>query len=221
MTRIFAAVDLDETREDGKHPRIRFYRVSVKGVSANSKTRLRTGFYQADALHSLFGEMPAVDSKAEDPKASKASVLLSVDPASGDVVEVGKDRRFTVLYGTDVSAVADQISMFAESQANGDSLGRLLAAAAGQSTYTGLQVATKEAEDASTARTEAGKAVATLKSAAGQTPVPSESELRRALFTALERALEAAGASSDLDLGKADEAREIAQGAYDALKGDK
>lgn len=212
MTRMFAAANLDKGKQQ-----LRFYRVTVDGHSSNSEAKLQAGFYDAGALHGLFGEAAA--SNEPSTPSSPASVTLTFDPVTGQMQKVDNDRRFTILWGTNADAIANQLSVFASSAAQGDSLARLMAAAAGQEEYAARLTAQIDAERAERAKDSGSE---TLDRLAGEVKDETESDnARRALLRAIEAMIRDAGGAVTISTGPGadlDEMRARAEGALETLK---
>lgn len=135
QTRYFAVVPLDE-----KDPPIEYYRIRIKGTSVNGKSELLTGFYDRDAVRSLYGEMPKRGSSLNSVKDnSSGEYRLVFDPAANNgegAWELGEsDEVYTVIYGVNTDLIADQIKSFAANEENGKAFGRLLGAAVSGDIY--------------------------------------------------------------------------------------
>lgn len=208
MTRMFAAANLDKGKQE-----LRFYRITVEGKSSNSKTNLQAGFFDAGALHGLFGEAAASDDTTK--QSGPANVTLTFDPVTGRVQNVDNNRRFTILWGTNADAIAGQLSMFANSQAQGESLSRLLAAAAGQETYAALQSSKNDAERAKKAKEASAS---TLGKLASETEGKNAVESRKAILEAIEAMINDAGGSVTISTSDAAELDNMRARAEDVLK---
>ncbi|HYO09674.1 MAG TPA: hypothetical protein VER17_11940 [Tepidisphaeraceae bacterium] len=162
MRYYFAAADLDDPDEK---PRVTFYRVTVEGESVNVRSQFQAGFYPANALHDLFGEVKKPDpptataggaGEGASTARSVGSYQLRYNPASGQWEVMNDEERFTVLYGANADAMAEQVRLFAESDETGKGVARLIAAAAGATVFQAseqqrqrLADLTKAAESAS------------------------------------------------------------------------
>lgn len=125
----FAAASMDDA-----NPTVKFYRVTVSGCSFNSRAEMQTGWYDAAALHDLFGQVSGISAEAN----GKRSCMMEYDGAESAWKVVDGDKRFTVIYGANADALADQVRLFAESDAAGAAFGQLLAGAlAGRNFETG------------------------------------------------------------------------------------
>lgn len=146
----FAAANLDDAT---KKPKVTFYRVTFEGSSFGAKSSLQQGFYDANALHELFGEVKKPDppgkgstnatSSAGAGKKQAAGVAAAppapretVSTASGtyqlmydfdtEQWTVTNQERFTIMYGANADEMANQIQLFAKNDKLGQQLGNIL-----------------------------------------------------------------------------------------------
>lgn len=126
----FAAADLDDKSD---HPELTFYRVTVTGESFGTQSSLQQGFYSADALHQLFGEVskPAPsDNKASSDTSAKISggngtFQLVFDPTTGTWT-TRNDSLFTVFYGANADKMAEQVQAVADDASIANALQALI-----------------------------------------------------------------------------------------------
>lgn len=119
---------------DSPNPDLKFYRVTIRAKSSNVKASLQTGFFDANAVRQLYGQVE----KREVESAASAKVgshQFIFDPATGHWRPIEESELFTVVFGADAKAIATEIKMFAESDQTGEQFGRLLAAAAGGDSF--------------------------------------------------------------------------------------
>lgn len=177
---IFAAADLDDPNPD-----LKFYRVKIDARAVNNETNLQTGFFDADAVRGLYGEVPVTRSDA-DPflGTGVASQQLFFDSGTGKWEPV-ENEVFTVVYGADASVMASQIQDFATALNTGDTLGRLLGAAVAGDLYADTRDATqKNAANKEAMALTAGQ-LDDIASGVGATPVAAtaQAELLKAATT--------------------------------------
>jgi|GEM_PF-7014738 len=233
----FAAVDLDAEK-----PMLEFYRVTIKGDAGNSKADLQTGYYDAKALHQLFGE---VSSKAAGDKVKTntssgtqvGTIVLQIDPASGEYRVVNQDERFTVVWGANADALAQQIGAFADAETSGEAIGGLIAQVAGRDEFELLYSTRAHAEnrqraiealateldriaeqigkvDTSAADTDGNGTVDAAEEAAATTALQAAVQIK--LREAMQQALIQAGSGAVLPDDYADSVTET-KGAVDAI----
>lgn len=138
----FAAVD--PSAED---PMLEFYRVTIDAGSGNSRSEFQTGYYDADALHQLYGQVSDEGAQRPDEGKSVGAVVVQFDPTTRAYRIVEQDERFTVVYGTNADAVAQQIAAFADADDTGRMLGGLMAAALGRERFASLYSARVGSEE--------------------------------------------------------------------------
>ncbi|MCL4694026.1 MAG: hypothetical protein KJ060_16125 [Candidatus Hydrogenedentes bacterium] len=114
----FAATDLDDS-----DPRLKFYRITIKGKSRNMNSHLETGFYDASAVRGLYGEV----SDAGKPAPDTGTYRLVRQNDGWELA--GNNTLFTIFYGTDANALAQAVNNFATSESAGLRMGQLLGAA--------------------------------------------------------------------------------------------
>ena len=213
MRSYFASIDLDST--DPKGPEISFYRVSVRGSSFLVKSSFQSGFYDAEALHVLFGEVK----KPEPAPAGRAGVLELTYNATKRTWESLNDKdRFTIVYGTNADAIAQQIQLFADSADAGKQIGALLSAAATGDALTGAIAEEQTSADlAIKAKDLAQKLRALSGTLADATKVNSAAALRSILLKAAQEASERLGSSTKFDAADLDTGFAQAAATYGAL----
>lgn len=207
--------------------RLKFYRVTVVGESGNSRSKLQTGYYDASSLHQLFGQV----SNAESPESTREGdrefeqVVVQFDPATRRHQILQRNQRFTVMFGSNADAVAQQISAFAAADQTGKAIGSLIAATIGREEFESLHSSQTLAKE----RCNAAKKLATELEAIAHTirnldtnmsPDDFAHELRTQLHKALTKGLSAAGASVTLP-ADLEAATNIAKGAHQALEASK
>jgi hypothetical protein len=228
MTYHFAAADLAEA-----NPHLTFYRLTIKGCSGAETSHLQTGYYDANALHELFGEVSDKSSgsgvQTSPDQTRVGEVLVEIDPASKRARIVQQNERFAVLFGTNADTMAQQIGAFADSDQTGDAMASLLAAAAGRDKFDALANAKQSAEEKDLSRSHLVDALKSIKdevnnaqpSASAATDALKAADLlrqfRELLRNAAQAALSNAGSGATLP-SNPDDAFKEASLALDALK---
>jgi hypothetical protein len=191
---------------------IRFYRVIVNGQSYGTNAQLQTGNYPAEALHNLFGEVKATTQRATD------QIVVNVD-ADGASTVLDAESRFTVLYGANAQAVADQIKFFATTQESGNQLAALLVAASG----AGRVEEAKRAEVAADAQETSAQSLAKkLREIAKSLPTTEPTTkavaaVQQGLIAAAQAELESLGSKTQLPTTEPSTAFSQAQAVYSHL----
>lgn len=119
---------------DDPNPTIKFYRVNIRARSSNVKTDLQTGYYDANAVRKLYGEVK----KPAEPGTAPSKVgthQFVYNGRNGRWEPMSEDQLFTVVFGADAKAIAAEIKTFAESDQTGQQMARLIAAAAGRDVF--------------------------------------------------------------------------------------
>lgn len=211
----FATADLDD--ESGT-PRLTYYRVTVTGHSVNVKSSFQTGFYDAEALHQLFGEVKKPESTTR-PAYSTGSYQLKFNEASRTWELVNNNERFTLIYGANADALAQQVQLFADSDDAGKQFARLIATAAGGKAFSDAQAAKQKADDAKKAATKLTEDLKPIGEGLKDDAAPMEA--RKALLKAVQAAAKAAGSAATFTAkdedASLDAAFEQAEKVYDTL----
>lgn len=170
---IFAATELE-----GQNPVVKFYRISIKAKARNMKTSYQAGFYDADAVRSLFGEVR----KQEDESGTlQQAGTLTLELEGNRWSVVNQDTLFTIVYGADATAIATQIQAFANSDANAAAFSRLLGAVIAGDAFLEIDEVKAESLDLATKKKIAAERLNTLAATldGGETPAEElEQELR-------------------------------------------
>ncbi|WP_438481592.1 hypothetical protein [Oleiharenicola lentus] len=124
-----AVADIDKIE-----PTVKFYRLTIKASSSNLKSTLRMGYYDANTLRDAFGEVRAA-SRPQDSQRNTGELAFAFDPATKAWRYVQPSELFTIIYGADAQALEGAIKAYADSDEAGQTLGRLLAAAAGSGVF--------------------------------------------------------------------------------------
>lgn len=122
----FAAVDMDDP-----DPTVKFYRITVKATSNSQATELLTGYFDGNSLRQLYGEIVDTRSSVE-PKAQSTTPTAAVYQLKGSnapLQRIGHNDLFTVFYGTNATAMAQQVQTVGNSTNTGKQFASLLAAA--------------------------------------------------------------------------------------------
>jgi len=149
----FAAIDSAEPAK-GQERSLDFYRVTIEGVSGNGLTEFQTGYYDAEALHQLFGQVSdekngdrTVTAQEQGDSPRSGQVVVQIDPTTGKHRVVERDERFTIIWGNNADAVTQQISAFAQADSTGEALAGLIAQVAGREDFALLREARVQAEE--------------------------------------------------------------------------
>jgi hypothetical protein len=125
------------------------------------------------------------------------AVQIKCDLKTGGLELVPPDRRFTVMYGMNADAVADQVSTFARADATGKGLARLLLAASGAGE---LAVEAKEVKEMADAQVKAAKAVGDAIGKVDLTGVTTKDAANEKVHPAAQELLKALGSDVKLDV---------------------
>jgi hypothetical protein len=211
-----AAADL----ADSDHPKLTFYRITIKANSVNTTSSYQSGFYSATALHQLFGEVkqPTASSDSANLGTGSGEFQILLDPQTGLPSRVTQNDRFAVMYGANADAVAQQIQAFAEASDTGDQIGAVLAASIGAPLQQQLAIATQSAQAKQKAQTTLAQQLTALAgqlSAANQTPA----QVKAILLQAAQYATTAAGSTITYSTAAADQDTSFqkAKVVYDTL----
>ncbi len=201
----FAAADLDHDNSD-----LKFYRVTVKGCSVNTKSNMQTGWYDAEALHDLFGQVGA-PTKTEN----LGSCVMTYNGDKGEWEIQEGQKRFTVIYGANADAMADQVKLFAESNEAGAAFGSLLAASVGGRQFDEAVDSEKSASDAKVRAAATAKQLKDLSGKLDDKDLTPE-KVRLILLQAAQAGAAALGSTATFDSSSADAGFTQAQATYDA-----
>lgn len=186
---IFATADLDDRSST---PKLTFYRVKFDGEARNVKASYQAGFYDAEALRQLFGEVskPA-DTTAEVHQFPTGTYLLRYDEVTRSWIVVDDGQRFTILYGANSDAMAAQVQAFADGSDLGKQMGALLAASASGSKFQEVEQFKQKLK----VETDANKALSDkITATSGKiADTASSDEVRKAMLTSAIDAAKAAG----------------------------
>jgi hypothetical protein len=219
----FAVVDLDDPDSE-----LTFYRVTINANSFLTTSQYNAGFYDADALHQLFGEVRKPDStgtKSEDGKPAPAAAGAGTLPAGtlqlkcnarGKCEVGGANDRFTVIYGANADAIADQIRVFGENENTGKQIASLLAASVAADTFERTVAAEQNTEQVKTNATALAKQLKSLAEEIGS--AKARETVRATLLRAAQQASQKAGSSAVFDTKDIDKGFTQAEAAYGALQ---
>jgi hypothetical protein len=219
----FAVVDLDDPNSE-----LTFYRVNINADSFLTTSQYSSGFYDADALHQLFGEVKTQEStgtKSQNGKSAPATngagtlsagTLQLMCNAKGSCEVGGANDRFTVIYGANADAIADQIRVFAENENTGKQIASLLAASAAADTFERTVAAEQNTEQVKTSATALAKQLKSLAEDIGTAKAPEA--VRGALLRAAQQASQKAGSSAVFDMKDFNKGFTQAEAVYEALQ---
>jgi hypothetical protein len=122
QTHYLAAANLD-----AKPPTLKFYRINIKAKATNKNAEFQSGYYDANALRSLFSEVTKDASGTGQKDARPGTYNMTFK--DGKWQKVNQESLFTVYFGADASKMAGQVSAFADAEATGRDFGRLFGAA--------------------------------------------------------------------------------------------
>ncbi len=208
----FAMADLNDPNQD-----LTFYRVTINAKSFLTTSQYSSGFYDADALHQLFGEV-----KKPEPAGGKAgfgtlqagAVQLMCN-AKGNCEVGGANDRFTMIYGANADAIADQIRVFADSDNTGKGIAALIAAS---SSADAFERTTAADQNTAQVRKNAAALATQVKSLAdGIAKADTPDAIRKILLQAGQFASQKAGSSTIFNTSDLDKGFTEAQATYDAL----
>src|SRR5262249_50191186 len=208
----FAMVDLDDPNRD-----LTFYRVTINADSFLMTSQYSSGFYDADALHQLFGEVKRTDAAVGKPGSGtlQAGTLQLMCSARGQCEVGGANDRFTMIYGANADAIADQIGVFADSDNTGKGIAALLASSASADAFERITAAEQTTAQV---RKNAAALATQLKSLTdGIAKAATPDALRKILLQAAQFASQKAGSSTIFNTGDLDKGFTEAQATYDAL----
>ncbi len=128
QVRYFAAANIDPRDSERA---LTFYRLTINARSTNSETEFLAGFYDADAVRQLYGEVnPSEQSHPMglDPNAGHYKLVFTSDGSGGRWREVPDTCLYTILYGTDASELATQIKTLASEATGNEDISALVRA---------------------------------------------------------------------------------------------
>lgn len=220
----FAAADLDDSSRD---PSLTFYRVTVTGESFGAKASLQQGFYSADALHQLFGEVSntastnSTDSTATTVKlpGSNGTFRLVYDKNTGTWTSTA-DTLWTVFYGANADKMAQQVQAVADSNSIAGALTALIGGQIKPAPPANSDV-TKLKQQAAAAQKSASTLADDLTNIEKEiNPNATPQQLRLNLLTAANEVMKSLGKAKQNATGdpaKLDTAFDAIQKAYDNL----
>ena len=227
----FAAIDANpktltagnhQSPAPGDHATLKFYRVRIKGESMNGRADLQTGFYNADALHQLFGDVSEENAKSRTNHEGFGQVIVQYDPASGQHRIIKQDQRFTVVFGSNSDAVSEQIASFASASDTGKALGSLIAASVGKESLDSLHTARSDAE---IKQEQAQQLTQSLKGIADEIgtlptddPAAFSQQLRQLIRKAMQKGLRATGSNVVLSTNDFNSAVNQTKGAHEHME---
>lgn len=124
---------------DSPNPDLKFYRVTIQTKASNVKSDLQTGFYDANAVRQLYGNVSsnaaafAAGSRQDGSRVGMHQFLFN--PETRQWVAVPENELFTVAYGANAKAVVDTIKAYNSADVAGQQFASVLAAAAGRDVY--------------------------------------------------------------------------------------
>lgn len=133
----YAVVNVDEAK-----PQIKFYRLTLRGSSSNLKSSMTTGYYDANTLRYLYGDVLSGSGSGNAGTngtgdggaktiAANGNLVFQFDPATKSLTQLPPSSLFTMIYGADSQALSDAIKSFADNDKTGETMGKLFARAAG------------------------------------------------------------------------------------------
>lgn len=221
----FATVDLDDPERS-----LTFYRVTIDASSFLTTSEYSAGFYDVDALHQLYGEVKKPESAAvkngEAPKAGSSVTQPPPTPQAGTIQlkcdargtcnEVGgANDRFTVIYGANADAVAQQIKLFAENENTGKQIAALLAASTSADAFERTVAAEQATEQAKKNALALAKELTSRSEEIAK--ASTQDEVRKILLRAAQQASQKAGSGATFDTSDLEKGFTQAQATYDTL----
>ena len=178
-------------------------------------------------LANLYADKPAaaIPAKAAAPVSTSSSPLagtlqLECDTRGNCKVVGGANDRFTVIYGANADAVAQQIQSFADSEATGKQLAALLASSTSADVFERTVAADQNTEQAKKSAAALAKELKALVDELGKDSVTAAADgdaARRILLQAAQNAIKRAGASTTIDKTNVDTGLTQAKAAYEVL----
>lgn len=187
----FAAAEVDNPEQTA----LKFYRVNIKAKSANKNLKLHTGFYDANAVRQLYGNVPNPDAKGTEFTSTSGPRQLYFNEGTGSW-EVLDDQLFTIVFGADADALAEQVQAFVNADTDGKLLGSLMAAAVNGDQIVKANVAESSLQKKQSKDKLLSEAVKGI--AAGLKDNPNKAEAEKALQEAIRLVSAAIGAESGI-----------------------
>jgi len=169
----YAVVNIDEP-----NPQVKFYRVTLRGYSSNVKANMNTGYYDANTLRYLYGDvqrdsgsgsatgagLTALASPSSTLKNNipPGQVVVQFDPATRTWSQVPSTSLFTMIYGADSQALSDAIKAYAQSGKTGDTMGALFARATGGDSFDQAVTAEQQQQTMALSAKKIDSAISTL-----------------------------------------------------------
>ncbi len=241
MRLYLAAADISDPT-----PKLKFYRVTVRGNSQFVKSYLQTGFYDAEALHLLFGEVPKTAAKkrweaeAAAAPGTPAAPAPGASPAGGQPKEQpfkpkGVAGKYTLRYDPATerwevldddqrftiiwSANADAVSAQIQAVADSKETGQQMGSLLAAAVGAGEYEKAGAAEEHAAAARKRALALATSLKATADKVDPAKTtlaQLRAMLLAAAQGAAQAAGSKATFDKDP-EKGFKQAQAVYDVL----
>lgn len=207
---------------DSPDPEVKFYRITIRAKSSNVKTDLQTGYFDANAVRRLYGEVKKPAESASAPsKAGTHSFYYNSRKKQWE--PANDDQLFTVVFGADAKAIAAEIKTFAESDETGQQIARLMAAAAGREYYIDAvaaeQVSSQEKAKVAALATALKSSSEDAEKLKPDTLTPEE--LSKSLLTAAQQAVEQLGSTAKLRTDHSTNGFADAKQIYELLKNSK
>jgi hypothetical protein len=200
-------------------PTLTFYRVKIKGKSTLMKTDLQTGFYDANAVRALFGEV-AKDTSGKNDYTGLGQYQLIFENGQWKVMD--PQELFTIVYGTDAKALTGVIKTYAGNNKLGEQIGSLfLGAAINTEEYKRSSEAEFQADQSQKMNKTLAEDVNLIKESISTDTVKISDNLTKPLLSAAQKIANRLGCSETFDVEKPDEGFKQARDYYKTLKGGK
>jgi hypothetical protein len=129
--------------------------------------------------------------------------------------EVGDNDRFTVIYGANADAVADQIRLFADNENTGKQIAALLAASVSADVFERTAAVDQATEQAKKNAAALAKQLKSLADEIAKAGTPDQ--VSKILLRAAQQASQKAGSSAIFDTSDIEKGFTQAEAAYEAL----
>lgn len=204
---------------DRPNPEVKFYRVNIRARASNVKTSFETGYYDANALRELYGEVKK-PAQATAPPPGLGTHQFVFNPRTGQWDSLAENQLFTVVFGADAKAIAAEIKTFAESDQTGQQMARLIGAASGREYYIEAVAAERgQTEQKARVTALAGALQARAAEAAKLDPASMTPEsLDQLLLRAAQAAARQLGSETQFRTDAATNGFQDAKQLYDLLK---